>query len=130
MAEFGELVALSAQAVADLSGKQWHIMRNAGVRQVDQASMSAAAFQTGPIGVLQNKPTSGRAATVAYSGESKIVIGAAVTAGRMLTTNGSGRGIVATSGHIIIGRALTTGATNGEVISALLFPPTRLSGAI
>ncbi len=130
MAEFGKLEALTAQAVADLRVKQYHIMRHAGVRLVDQASQAAAPFAVGPIGVLQNKPNSGQQATVAYFGESKLVAGGVATAGKMLATNGSGRAVNATSNDIIVGRAITTAATDGEVITALLFPPVRLSGAI
>lgn len=130
MAKFGTVEALTATAVADLTGKQFHVLRHAGARLVNQASNAASSFTLGIVGVLQNKPNSGQAATVGYSGRSKVVAGAAVTAGRLLTTNSSGRAINATSGQLVFGRALDAAGANGEVITALLMPTVRLSGAI
>lgn len=130
MAEFGRRMSFSAKANADLTGKQYHIVRFAGANLVDQASHAAAAFSVGAVGVLQNKPNSDEAAEVAYFGESKVTAGAAVTAGRMITTNSSGRAINASSGEIIVGRALDAAGADGEFFRALLFPAVRLSGAV
>jgi hypothetical protein len=129
MSENGNYEAIAMEAGADLSGKQYHIMRLAGVGIVNQASHAAAAPQIGVIGVLVNKPAaSGRDATIAIAGEIKVVAGAAVTAGKWITSNSSGRGVVAASGDLVAGRALETSANDGEYIRCLLDRPWKLVG--
>lgn len=129
MAEYGRVSAYTvAQAAADLRTKEHHIMRFVSATTTDIASNAAAAFAVGAIGVLINKPNSGQSASIGCNGESKVVVGAAVTAGRALATNGSGRAVHAGSGDLVIGRALEAGGADGEVIRAMIFPPFRLSG--
>jgi hypothetical protein len=62
-------------------------------------------------GVVQNKPASGRAATVVNRGISKVVAGAAVAAGAQVT---------ATTGNKIHGTALQAAGGAGEIIPVLL----------
>jgi hypothetical protein len=71
--------------------------------------------------VLQNKPQmAGQAATVAISGVSLVLAGAAVTAGEdIMPEDTTGRAIPWTSGKTRVGVALTSGA-DGELISVLL----------
>ena len=121
MAEFGERLTYTMQAAADLSAVQYHIMRRSAALQTNIAS---EAVSTQNIGVLQNKPAAtGRAATIAYAGLSKVVCGAAITDGGLITTNGSGRAAAAGSGDVVVGRALSTTASDGEVLTAVLYPP-------
>lgn len=131
MATFGDRMSIEAAAAADLRTQQYHIMRHSAAEQVNIASDSQAAFSAGAIGILQNKPDSGQAATVAVLGVSKAVTGAGVTAGVMLTTNGSGRAIDATTGsqQLVFGRALTATSNDGEVADVLIFPVQRLVGS-
>lgn len=114
------------QAAADLSGKQYHIVRLSGVGLTNQASDATASSVAG---VLQNKPTSGKQAAIAYAGVSKVVAGGSVTANDIVTSNSSGRAATVASGQMAIGRALDTASTDGDVISVLLFPPVRWAGA-
>lgn len=79
------------------------------------------------IGVIQNRPNSGEAATVAYGGLTKMVGGGTVTAGLLVTCDTSGRAINASSGDVAIGRAMETLATAGHLGSVHLFPPVRTS---
>jgi ribosomal protein S8E len=123
MAEFGQLLTISAQAGEDLRAKQYHIVRLSAADQVAQATNAASS--TGIFGVIQNKPASLEAATVAVFGETKIVAGGAITAGVMITTNASGRATAATSGQMVLGRAMVAAASDGEVIRALIHPPVR-----
>ena len=127
MAIFNELTALALEAAADLSGKQYHIVRASAAGKTNQAS---EAVHSSMFGVLQNKPQSGETATVAYAGPSKVVAGGAVTANAFVTCNGSGRAADVASGQMTIGRALEAATTDGEVISVLLQSPTRWSGAV
>lgn len=131
MAESNLLFTISGlEAAADLSAKQYHLVRLSAANKVNQASQ---AVNSGLLGVLQNKPKSGEFATVADDGLSKVVAGAAITAGDLLTTNSSGRAIVVTSlasgQEMVFGRALDTAGTDGDVITARLFPPIRWTGA-
>lgn len=130
MAETNNLISIAMKAGADLSAAQYHVVRiSDGVDQVNIASLDTHSSM---IGVLLNKPAaSGRGASVAQSGKGKVVAGAAVSStGLFLTCNGSGRAIAATSGDMCFGRNLETAAADGDVISAMLMTPFRLSGAV
>ena len=126
-AEFGEQVLWPAvTAAVDLSGYQYRIMRFSAAQQCNVAShaLSAAAAQL-PCGVLQNKPKSGEAASIAYMGPSKVMAGAAVTARALITTDGSGKAIDAVSGSLVIGRAQEAAGATDEIIGVVLMPPVR-----
>jgi hypothetical protein len=127
LAEFGVQHKLTGfSAAADLSAKQYIIVRASGTNQCNQASHSAAVAAAGwPIGVLQNKPKSGEAADICFLGMTKVQAGSSVTANGPITTNSSGRAVDAVSGDTIIGRALEASATEGLEITALIFPPQR-----
>jgi hypothetical protein len=108
-------------AAADLSAKQYHLMRMSDGKTINQASNAAGLHN---IGVLQNKPAAaGRAATLCLGGVSKVVAGAAITAPALLMSNGSGRAITATSGGTIVGLAKVDAAADGDVIAAVIFSP-------
>lgn len=116
----------SLEANADLTAKQYHLMRYVATEKVDQAS---EAVQSKNIGVLLNKPKSGEGATIADGGIVPLVAGAAITAGDVLATNGSGRAAAVASGQIAMARALTAAGADGETITARMFRPFRWSGA-
>jgi hypothetical protein len=126
MAEFGTQETLTLEANADLSAKQYTFMKYVATEKADLAT---SATGTELLGVLQNKPQSGEFATVAYAGLSKLVAGGAITAGAILTTNTSGRAAAVASGQVGAARAISAAGADGEVITALLFPPVRWAGA-
>ena len=126
MAVFGQQETMTLEAAADLSGKQYHFVRLSAVNKCNQAS---EAVNSGLVGVQQNKPKANEFATVAFFGQSKVTAGGAITAGDILTTNSSGRAAVIASGQVAAGRALETAGADGDLISALLFPPVRWTGA-
>lgn len=106
---------LSLVAAADLSAKQF-----CGVTVNSNGQAATADADDQVVGILQNKPASGQAATVAYGGVSKAICGGSVTAGNRVTTNASGQIVAATTaGDSVIGVALQTGAT-GDVIAVLI----------
>lgn len=75
-------------AVADLSAKQYYaVARASGAAGVD-----VAVAAKNMDGILQNKPTSGQAASVARSGNSKAAItsGSAVLVGSLLEVDTGG----------------------------------------
>lgn len=124
MASYNELISLTRKAGADLRLMRFHLVRVATVPDlINIASHAAASLANGPIGVLQNKPNSLQAATVAFLGESKVVAGGSITANVMITTNGSGRATAAVSGDIIVGRAMEAAGADGDIIRAFLQPP-------
>lgn len=108
-------------AAADLSAGQFKVV---GI--VDNGSGQAAVNYPSAggqgIGVLQNKPLSGEAATVMNEGITKALLGTGgITVGQNLMAGTSGVLVLATSGNYIVAQALETGVS-GDVISVLLKP--------
>lgn len=127
-AEFGAQETWPAFRIAtDGSALKYRVMRlsAAGVVNVASNAVSADAFEM-PIGILQNNPSSGRAATVAYEGMSKAYCGATVNPGELVTTDGSGMVIEAVSGNIVIGKSIDTVAIPvNNYVTVQLMPPYR-----
>lgn len=111
------LSATAALAGPNGSG-QYLFVKMSGSRTVTVC----AANSDIPTGVLQNDPTSGVAANVAYAGPVKVVAGAAVTAGDTLMSDTSGRAITHTSTNPRAGQALETASAANQIISMLLAP--------
>jgi hypothetical protein len=71
------------------------------------------------IGVIQNKPAEGEAATIVVSGVTKVLIGVGgIIAGNNVTVDDDGTIVQAASGNRCLGIALSTGAegTLGTVL--------------
>tara|TARA_Y100001938_G_C8073324_1_gene424446 strand:+ start:1670 stop:2050 length:381 start_codon:yes stop_codon:yes gene_type:complete len=117
MATQESLKCITLEAGADLSGDQYKFVKlSAG-----KAVLCSAATDI-PVGVLQNKPASGAAATVAVSGVTKLLSGGTISSGDQLGTDGSGTGDTKTSAdttEYVCGTALAD-ASSGEVLSALI----------
>jgi len=122
MAEYGLQDTVALKANADLSAHQFHVVALVGENLCNLATSANSSLI---CGVLQNKPQSQEAATVARGGGSKVQVGAAVTAGDHLTTNSSARAIKVTSGAMAFGQALATAGADGDIISAQLYSPVR-----
>ena len=82
-----------------------------------------------PIGVLQNKPSSGQAARVRVFGVSRFVIGAttSVTYGTKIGTNNVGRGIVKSANTDVFMGEVLKGGASGETGAVILHPPHTIS---
>lgn len=126
MAEFGRLETLTLEAAADLSAFQYMAVR---VSALNKCNVASDATASSVIGILQDKPASGRFATVGYLGLSKATAGGAVTAGDRITFNGSGRIATVASGQMCIGQSLETSTADGQIIGVLLQPTVRWAGA-
>lgn len=110
-------------AAADLSAKQFHFVELVGADQVNACNAATDI----PIGVLQNDPRAGEAATVwGNVGVSKVVSdgsGTPIARGNWLGTNAVGRAVVKTANNdFIVGMALDASAANGVVIRILFMP--------
>jgi hypothetical protein len=97
-------------AAADLSSSQFLAVKV-------NSSGQAAVASTGEFcaGILQNKPGSGQAATVAYGGISKVVAGGNVTAGMTLAANSSGK--LVNAAEAVVNTSDAGGATDAVIAS-------------
>ncbi len=111
---------LSLVAAADLSTHQYKFVK---LNSSGQVAIVAAVTDV-PIGVLQNKPTSGKIATVRVEGVSKVVAGGTITAGgitgRIRSADGTATAaqVLGTGPtDIILGQVLKS-AASGDVVQA------------
>jgi hypothetical protein len=115
------LTCITLIAGADLSGKQYYFVKLDGAGKAVVSTAAGAKV----VGVLQNKPVSGAAATVAVLGKTKAIVGASVTAGDLIMTDSAGKCITAaTTGSTIAGWAEVGGAADGVVATIILNPAT------
>lgn len=93
----------------------------------DRTILIAGANAASVYGILQNKPRSGEAGDVCYSGISKAVFGATIAANAFLTTDSSGRMVTATTGQIACAKAIVAGVLGDvgtvEVLPARVIAP-------
>lgn len=79
----------SFDANADLSAKQYRIVKVAADDAVDVVSDSTEDL----IGILQGTPASGKSATVAVGGISKVLTGGSVSAGDLVVANSNAKAV-------------------------------------
>lgn len=106
-------------AAADYSASQFRFI------DVDTTGKGATPTAAGGrvVGVRNNKPKSGEAATVVVNGVSIVEAGAAVAVGADVMTDTTGRAITAaTTGSNIAGIALEAASAAGQFIAILLSP--------
>lgn len=131
MSKQGYGTDITLVAAADLSTKQFFAVK------VDSAGKAAlAAAGEFAIGILQNNPTSGVAATVRVSGKSKGIAGAAITAGAPIACDANGKIVTATLartktddagvaadaliGSNVLGIAMTDAGAANDVVEILV----------
>ena len=101
-------------AAADLSAKQFFAVA------LGATGWALGGANEQGIGVLQNDPISGAAATVQLDGISKAVAGAAITKGAKLMTNAAGKLVTATIGLHIVAEAKAAAGADGDVIPVII----------
>ena len=105
-------------AGGDLSAKQFHFVK---LNSSGQAVICAAITDI-PVGILQNKPTSGQEAEIMVNGISKLVADGTIDEGNLIGTSNDGQGdaIVAGSDGTVytVGQALEAAAA-GEIFAVL-----------
>ena len=102
------------EAGADLSALQYFAVKLNSSGQV----VPVTAITDDVVGILQNKPISGAAATVWMAGISKLKTSAAITAGAVVGPSANGRGVAASTKPF--GRALDT-TTAADQIASVVF---------
>jgi hypothetical protein len=117
--EEGQMKIGTLSAAADLSGKQYHLVKLASATTVNVCS----AITDVPIGVLQNKPESGETAEITYIGVTKIVADGTIAAGNSLGTSADGQADAIAAGTdttvYLVGTAIGA-ASAGETFTALI----------
>lgn len=106
-------------ASADLSAKQYHLVKMSG----DNTVTVCAAVTDVPIGVLQNKPESGEAATVCTIGVTKIKADEALAAGEVVGSSSDGQGqvvVIGTETTVYAAGIVIDGAASGGLATAVV----------
>jgi hypothetical protein len=109
---------ISLESGADLTAKQYHFVQiNTSTGKVE-----ACAAGGDGIGILQNAPAAGEAASVAIEGVSKLLIetAASVGFGSNLMADAAGGGELATSTNYVLAKCLEDPTTDDEVVAVLL----------
>lgn len=107
------------EAAADLSAKQYRLVKMSGANTVNVASAATDAI----IGVLQNEPKSGEAAVVRLEGTSKVSSGTpvGVSYGGYVTSDSNGQAIATTTtDDNVIGIALSAASTAVDDVVEIL----------
>jgi hypothetical protein len=107
-------------AAADLSAKQYYFVKITA----DNTVNVCAAVTDVPIGVLQNAPASGEAASVMLYGISKVSANEAIAVGNNIGTGDDGQADVVAAGTDttvrLVGQALEAASAAGEIISCAI----------
>lgn len=116
MATDQSMVCINLEAGQDLSSKQYYFVTIASDGQVDPTGDGLSAD-----GVLQDAPSAaGYPATIAISGRTKVVAGAAIARGANVASGATGKAKTSANGNRVLGVALEAAAADGDVISILL----------
>lgn len=107
-------------AGADLSTKQYHFVKLSANNTV----VICAAVTDRPIGVLQNKPTSGQEANVCALGITKVVGDADLSAGNMIGTSSDGQAAAYAPGtdttKYMLGQVIEDNSAAGGIVTAAI----------
>lgn len=113
--------AFTAKAGADLSAKQYHLVKFSA----DNTVVLCTALTDKPCGVLQDNPTLGQACQVLATGITKVVVNAvsALAAGDALGTDIAGTGVKKVAltdiGCYVVGQVVKGGAI-GTMATAMI----------
>lgn len=123
MAYAGQQICATFEAGADLSAKQYYFVKLSAANTVNVCT----AITDIPIGILQNKPGSGEAATVCLFGISKVSANGTLAAGNLIGTSADSQADAITAGGTpdstvyTMGQALEAAAA-GDTVSMFLNP--------
>ena len=108
---------ITFEAAADLSAKQYYLVKMSAADKVNLAGANAKV-----IGVLQNKPKSGEAAVVRVCGTSKVIShDTGIAVGDYLTSDANGKAEeVNADKEFCCGMALQACAADNDIIEALI----------
>ena len=117
MAWTNNMQTISLVAAEDLSSSQYYFVA------VDTDGKAALTGDDGnPIGVVQNAPTAGQAATICIAGVTKLYIGteSGLGAGYNVGCDSNSAGKVSDTGSFRMGVALEDPTSDGDIVSVLL----------
>ena len=121
MAYAGQQICATFAAAADLSAKQYYFVKLSAANTVNVCT----AITDIPIGILQNKPESGEAATVCLFGISKVSADGTLAAGNIIGTSADSQADAIAAGSdttvYTMGQALEAAAA-GDTVSMFLNP--------
>lgn len=112
------VLIVAFEAAADLSAKQYRVMKMATGGKVDVFSGATDV----PVGILQNKPTAGQTAEVMLLGISKVDSDAALAVGDILAGQTDGQLEVVDAGDYPVGLCVEASGAAGEYASAMINP--------
>jgi len=107
---------ITLEAAADLSAKQYYFV------SVDTNGKAALTGDDGnPIGVLQNKPEAGQAATICIDGVTKVYVGteSGLGAGYNVGCDSNSAAKVSDTGSYRLGVTLEDPTADGDIVSIL-----------
>ena len=119
------LVTLTRPAGADLSASQYRFVEQTNTGAVTVCDTAGEKA----LGVLQNDPALGQAATIAYGGIVRVEAGGVIAIGDNIATDALGRAVNATNGQTILGEAMSATSAAGQIVS-VLFRPYAASGTV
>ena len=101
----------------DLSAKRYYIVQQDASGNIEVGEGATDLL----VGVLQNKPESGKAALYRFLGTTKVVASAAIAIGALVTTTNAGKAVTTTTDKdVVIGRALEAAGADGDIIEIQL----------
>lgn len=112
------LLRIGGTALSDLSAKQFYALQL--VSGTDFGFNLATAATQKPGGILQNKPTSGKAVDAAVLGIAKYLAGGTIHVGDRLTATSTGKLIATTTDKDSIWGTALTEASDGDVATMLV----------
>jgi|TARA_R100000329_G_scaffold104737_1_gene85984 hypothetical protein len=119
----GSGIIITLTAAADLSAKQYNLVKLDGNGDVVLTDADSAGQI--PIGVLQNAPGNGEAATVMIVGVTKIEIGEAMDEGALIAPSDAGeasddgQAVLADASDVVCGQTIQAGSAD-EYITAVV----------
>lgn len=107
----------------NVAGNQYRAVVVSGARQAGRADANTANGKV--VGILQTKPQNpGDAATIGFSGVSRVKVSTNISAGQVVyaNTDGTGANVGANIGgvNVVLGIALDTSTVNGSLVPVLL----------
>lgn len=111
-------VTVSLVANADLSAKQYHLVKLANASGVAQVAICGDGEDA--AGVLQDNPTSGKVGAVAVAGITQVKCGAALTAGARFASDANGKAVPVATGDTSLGFVLESATADGDIVPALI----------
>ena len=107
---------ITLEAAADLSAKQYYF-----VAVYSNGKAALTGDDGNPIGVLQNKPAAGEAATICTAGVTKVYVGthAGIGTGYNIGCDSNSAAKVSDTGSYRLGVSLEDPTANGDIISLL-----------